>query len=152
MRIAVIAGALIVSLASASLSVAQEANRAAIEKQIIANERAINDAFAKGDTKTFSSMVAPEGFGIDPGGVMKLADYVKMISQVKIDTWNMDNMQVTWLSPDVALHTYRWTGKGTFAGQPIPSPTYASTIWVNKGGKWLPVFHQETAAGPPPSK
>jgi len=48
------------------------------------------------------------------------------------------------------LHLYRWTGKGTYQGQPLPSPTYASTVWANKGGKWQAVFHQETNAMTPP--
>jgi hypothetical protein len=29
---------------------------------------------------------------------------------------------------------------------------YASTIWANRGGKWLAVFHQGTDTQPAPSK
>ncbi len=45
---------------------------AAIEKQIIANERAINDAIAKGDMKTFHANIASDAVGIDPGGISKV--------------------------------------------------------------------------------
>jgi hypothetical protein len=27
-------------------------------------------------------------------------------------------------------------------------PTYISTTWTKKGGKWLAIFHQETEAAP----
>src|SRR5262249_3545093 len=48
------------------------ANRAAIEKQIVANERAINDAVAKGDMKTFHSIVAADAAGVDTGGITRV--------------------------------------------------------------------------------
>ena len=44
--------------------------------------------------------------------------------------------------------TYKWTGTGTYQGQPIPSPTWCSTVRSNKNGKWLAVFHQETLVMP----
>ena len=49
-----------------------------------------------------------------------------------------------------ALVLYKWTGAGTMMGQPVPSPTYASTVWTKKGGKWVAIFHQETTAATPP--
>jgi hypothetical protein len=57
---------------------------------------------------------------------------------------------VLWVDDNTAVHYYRWTGKGTYMGQPVPSPVYASSVWTNRGGKWIAVYHQETAAMPPP--
>src|SRR5215831_9742558 len=128
------------------------ANRAAIEKQIVANERAINDAVAKGDDmKTFHSVVAADAAGVDTGGITRVnsPDFDKMMQQAKIQSWNLDGSQFYWVNDNTVIHMYRWTGKGTFDGQPIPSPTWASTVWANKGGKWLAVFHQESAAMTP---
>jgi hypothetical protein len=34
--------------------------------------------------------------------------------------------------------------------QPVPPMTYASTVWTERNGKWVAVFHQESAAAPPP--
>ena len=120
---------------------------AAIETQIVANERAANAAFAKGDVKAFRMLVG-DSIGIDAAmGVMSASDYGKMITQVKIEAWSMEDPRVHWLSPDVALITYLWRGRGTFQGQPLPTPTYASSIWVKQNdGRWIGRFHQETAA------
>ena len=41
--------------------------------------------------------------GVDGGGVMKVADYMKMMGEVKVESWDMADGRVTWLSPDVAL-------------------------------------------------
>ena len=123
---------------------------AAIEKQIIANERAINDAIAKGDMKTFHANIASDAVGIDPGGISKVnaPDFDKMLLASKIQSWNIDGSQFYWIGDTTVVHMYRWTGKGTYDGHPIPSPTWASTIWTNKGGKWMAAFHQETTAMP----
>jgi Domain of unknown function (DUF4440) len=129
------------------------ANRAAIEKQIVANERAINDAVAKGDMKTFHSIVAADAAGVDTGGINRVnaPDFDKMMLQAKIQSWNIDGSQFYWVDDNTVVHMYRWTGKGTFGGQPVSSPVWTSTVWTNKGGKWTAVFHQETVAMAPPT-
>jgi hypothetical protein len=145
---------MLVALAAATVLAQAPANsnHAAIEKQIVATERAINDAFAKGDVKAFHANIAPDAMSIDPTGVIKVnsPDFDKMMASVKIQTWNLDSSQFYWVGDTTVVHMYRWTGKGTFAGQPVDSPTWASTVWTNKGGKWMAAFHQETTAMSPP--
>jgi len=128
------------------------ANRAAAEKQIVAGERAINDAVAKGDMKAFHAIVSPDAAGIDATGITKInaPDFDKMMQQAKIQSWDIDGSQFYWINDNTAVHMYRWSGKGTFGGQPVPSPVWSSTVWTNKGGKWAAVFHQETVAMAPP--
>jgi ketosteroid isomerase-like protein len=141
----------------AAPAAAQTAGTAAIDRQLVANERAINDAFAKGDLKAFQALIIKDGMGIDPMmGVVGVSEMEKMIGQVKLTKWNIDMTHVFWLSPDVAMVMYRWTGNGTYQGQPLPSPTWSSTAWVKQAdGRWLAKFHQETNAVPmpvPPAK
>jgi hypothetical protein len=131
---------------------APAASHAAIEKQIIANERSVNDAFAKGDAKAFHASVSSDAVSIDGSGISKVntPDFDKMMQSVKTQSWNIDGSQFYWVNDSTIIHMYRWTGKGTYEGQPIPSPTWASTVWTNKGGKWTAAFHQETTAMPAP--
>jgi len=128
-------------------------SHAAVEKQIVASERAINEAIAKGDMKAFHSNIASDAVGVDPTGIMKVnaPDFDKMLLGTKIQSWNIDGSQFYWIGDATVVHMYRWTGKGTYEGQPVPSPTWASTVWTNKGGKWLAVFHQESTAVPAPA-
>jgi hypothetical protein len=121
-------------------------DRAAIEPQILANERAINEAVATSSVEKFKSLVDERGFGIDPTGVMSIGDYEKMVSAIKVESWEMSDQRYLWLSDDAVLIAYKWTGKGTFMGMPVPSPTLASTIWKKQAdGRWLATFHQESA-------
>jgi hypothetical protein len=54
---------------------------------------------------------------------------------------------VKLLTDDVAQIIYRATIKGTYAGKAVPSPVYASEVWVKRDGKWLQASYQETPQG-----
>lgn len=132
------------------------AQDAATEKTLIANERAVIDAFAKGNRATFEKFVTRDGFGVDPMmGRMTNAETLKTFDQMtkdmKITSWTMTDEKVLWADANTAILNYTWSGKGTYQGQPIPSPTFASTVWTKRGGTWVAIFHQETSkvATPP---
>ena len=120
-------------------------NHAAIERQIIANERAINDAVAKGDLKAFHSMIAPDAVVVGPSGPTKVNSPEFDKTLMKVQTWNIDGSQFYWIGEATVVHMFRWTGKAIPGAKPI-SPTGAATTWTNKSGKWMPVSPTETTA------
>jgi len=127
------------------------------EKTIIANERTATEAYAKGNVAAFTGVVATDGWAIDSMmGRAPVADLVKDFAaatkEVKISSWDITESKFQWPNATTAIHTYKWTGKGTDHGQPIPSPTWASTVWTKKDGKWMAIFHQESAAPPASAK
>ena len=130
--------------------VAQAGSKAAIEKTLIANENKISEAVAKHDVKTFTDLVASDGVSVDGGGVMKVADFVKSINDVKVGSWHIMDTQVHWVDDKTAILTYTWMGNGTFKGDPLPPTNFSSTTWTERNGKWVAIFHQESAAAPPP--
>ena len=142
------AGLLVVAIGASMYG--QAASRAATEKALIANENKINEAVAKQDVKTFLSLLAPEAVAADVGGFMKASDFGKTLDQLKVTTWHIMDTKVMWADDKTAIVTYTWMGAGTYMKQPIPGVTYASTVWTERNGKWLALFHQETAAAPPP--
>lgn len=129
---------------------AQAASKATIEKALIANENKINEAVAKSDAKTFNDLVAADAVSADMSGFMKVSDFVKTLDKMKISTWHIMNPQVLWIDDKSAIVTYTWMGKGTYMNEPVPETTIASTVWAERNGKWVAVFHQETAKAPPP--
>jgi hypothetical protein len=132
----------------------QSASHADAEKQVLALERALNDAVAKHDIAPFKANVAADAMQIDAaGGITKVfsPDFETFIKTASIQSWTIDSSRFMWVNDNTVLHLYRWSGKGTYQGQPVPSPTWSSTLWTNKSGKWQAVFHQETVAMPPPA-
>jgi hypothetical protein len=47
---------------------------------------------------------------------------------------------------DTAVLTYKVTVQGSFKGEDISGAYYASSVWVNQGGKWLAILHTEVKA------
>ena len=117
-----------------------------LDKALIANERKMNEAVAKGDKATFQSLVSPNAWSADGGGFMKVSDFIAVFDQVKVSNWSMSDEKVSWLDGNNAIVAYKWTGAGSFQGQPIPGTVYASTVWTKKGDKWVATYHQESEA------
>ena len=128
----------------------QATSKAATEKALIANETKVNEAVAKRDVKTFNQLVAPDAISADMGGFMKASEFAKSFDKVKVESWHLMDSKVMWIDDKSAIVTYRWMGKGTYMNQPMPETAYASTVWTDRNGKWVAVFHQETAAAPTP--
>lgn len=150
-RIMVLAGAIGFGLAASAA-----AQDPATEKQLVANERAINEAVVKGDAAAFKQYVAADGWSMDGmTGRMAVADFLKEFDQMskdmKVTSWDITDAKTIWANPSTAIQTYKWTGSGTYQGQPIPSPTWCSTVWTKRDGKWMAVFHQESASMPAPA-
>ena len=147
-------------LAGAIVAVGAKSARAQdpqAEKTIIANERAVNDAVAKANVAGFKQHVSADGWSVDGMmGRMAVADFIKdfdkMAKDMKVSSWDITDSKVQWVDANTAVHTYKWAGQGTYQGQPIPSPVWASTVWTKKNGKWMAVFHQESASMPQPKK
>jgi ketosteroid isomerase-like protein len=132
------------------------AQDAQAEKTIIANERAINEAVAKGNVAAFKEHVSADGWAVDSMmGRMAVADFLEqfeeMVKHMKMTSWDITDSKIQWVDGNTAIHTFKWTGSGTYQGQPIPSPVWTSTVWTKKNGKWTAVFHQESGSMPEPT-
>jgi hypothetical protein len=133
------------------------AQDAAAEKIIIANERAVNEAFSKGNLAGFKAHVSGDGWAVDPAmGRAPIADLIKdfaaVTKELKISAWDLSESKILWVDATTAVHSYKWTGKGTDHGQPVLSPVWSSTVWTKKDGKWTAVFHHESGAPPAAAK
>ena len=130
------------------------ADRAAVEKTLIANEQKVSDAIAKGDVKTVQSLIAADGGSMSPEGFMATSEFLKFVAsgQLKLTDSKLSDFRFTWADPNNTILSYTWTGKGTAMGQPVPPMMYASTLWTKRGGNWLAVYHHEALAMPPGKK
>ena len=118
----------------------------ALDKALIANERKVADALMKKDRAALTSLMAADGWSGDASGFMKTSEFLGGLDQLAIKSYKISDEKVAWVDANTAIVTYKWTGAGTFAGQPFPETVYASTVWTKKADKWVAVFHQETEA------
>ena len=73
-----------------------------------------------------------------------LKDFAGLTKELKITSWDITESKIVWVDATTAIHSYKWTAKGTDHGKPLVSPVWASTVWTKKSGKWMALFHHES--------
>ena len=122
-----------------------------VKQTLIDLEKGAWEAWKKKDGKYFETFLTDDTIQVWTGGVTRRAEIIKEISTnpCEIRGYTMDGFDVVMLNPDAAVLTFSATQDGTCGGTPMPSPVWASTVFVKRGGKWLAAFHQETPAQKP---
>ena|SRR5437773_9965281 len=120
--------------------------KAQLLKKLSANETALWNAWKNKDAKPFQNSLAADGVMIGAEGVGTKADVVQMMgsSPCEIKSFNLSDWKISMVNSDAAVLTYKGTADGTCAGQPIPT-VWASSLWVNRKGRWVAFSHQETS-------
>lgn len=124
-------------------------------------DKKANEAWMKGDTAHFEAMLNDKFIRYMNGTRSGKADEIKMIAGTKCDvkSWSLDDAQMTKISDDVYVNTYKSTFDGTCTmdgkSEKIPSPMRAASVWLRIGDKWTGAYHNETPiidpkAPPPP--
>jgi len=148
-------------LALASVSLAQTAtpspspspkpkpamSKAQIQKSLIASEKKLWEAWKNKDAKPFKATLAADSIMVGEDGIADKETAVKGITSMdcNIKSYTLSDFKVALANPSVALIAYKGTVDGTCAGTAVP-PVWASSVYVNRGGKWFAFSHQESNA------
>ena len=119
----------------ASPSVAPVA--AATGSDPVANEKLVWDLFKAKNYDAFAALLAPDFMEVEPDNVYDKAASVKGVSQFDASKTVISDFKSLNLDADTALVTYVVKGGALFS----PQGERHSTIWVNREGKWLGLFH-----------
>jgi hypothetical protein len=101
-----------------------------------ANEKIVWDLFKTKNYDGFAALLAPDFIEVEPDGVYDKAGSVKTVSLFDASKAVLSDWKTANLDADAALVVY--TAKSP--GGPADGERH-STIWVNRGGKWLGLFH-----------
>ncbi|MDT4896745.1 MAG: hypothetical protein QOH25_1822 [Acidobacteriota bacterium] len=119
----------------------------------VAKEKEIWDNIKKKDPNAFAAMLAEDFVYVSNDGVYDKAGTVNGIKQIEATDITLSDWKTVTLNKDAAVVTYTVDMKGTSGGQPIPPGAMrAGSLWVNRGGNWVGVFHQDTPVEEPPTK
>src|SRR5690242_15450777 len=155
--------AAVLILALTSIAFAQEAQPAAspspkpkprmskaqLLKKLSASETKLWDAWKNKDAKPFQAWLVADSVVVGEQGVAGKGDITKMMAEMPCDvkSFSLSDWKLSMIDPNAALITYKGTAQGTCAGQVIPA-VWASSVWVNRKGKWMAFSHQETPVKP----
>lgn len=121
------------------------------EETLMTKERQLWKAFKSKDAKGFGQWIAEDAQDISaPDGRLRTkSEIIQMMSEFNIAEYELTEMQVSDVTNDVAIVTYKAKSKGTHQGKVIPDTQYfVSTLWVHKNGDWWARFHQESPIVP----
>jgi len=128
---------------------AKPAAAAPTKEALLDLDKKANEAWMKGDTAHFEGMLSDKFVRYMNGTRSGKADEIKMIGANKCDvkSWSLDDAQITKISNDVYVNTYKSTFDGTCSmdgkTEKIPSPMRATSVWLRNGDKWEGVYHNE---------
>jgi hypothetical protein len=115
-----------------------------------ANERAIWEAIKNHDGGAFLALVDKDGMGADMNGFSKASQRPDMMKDMDLRSYDLRDFNTMMVSKDAYVLTYTATVDASYKGRSMPPlPTFISTLYVKRGGKWLELYHQETMAMPP---
>lgn len=121
---------------------------AAVKDQLIGLERQAWEAWKNKNGGYFQTFLSDDSIGVGAQGIARKAQIVSGISGSPCDIkgYTLDNFDLVMLDRDAAILTFKATQEATCGGVAEPSPVWASTVYVKRGGKWQAAFHQETPA------
>jgi hypothetical protein len=119
------------------------------EADAIAKEKAIWDAIVKKDYVAFADMLAEDQLEVLDEAVHDKAASVAGVKEFEPTDLTFADWKYLPIDKDAGIVYYTVSFKGKYKGKDFPmSSSHASSAWVNRGGKWLAVFHQECTVKP----
>jgi ketosteroid isomerase-like protein len=118
----------------------------AFQDEIVAQERAELDSLKTGDMAAFTNFLADDAVFVDSRGSAGKAEVVEHSANVRLHDYSITDVRFVRLSSESGLIVYHLDESGTSHGKEFSAKVLVSALWAKRGGKWVCVFSQETAA------
>jgi hypothetical protein len=116
----------------------------ATSSDAVANEKAVWAALKEKNYDGFAAVLADDSIDVEASAVFDKNGIIQAVRSGDFSETTADNYRALDVGPEAKLVTYT----SNFKVNGRPAQAQESTIWVNRGGKWLAVFHQATEAQP----
>jgi hypothetical protein len=114
--------------------------------QIITKEREGLEALKNGKLDQFGALTADDAIMVDAQGPATKLQVMKNVAAFKLTSYAMEDIRFVPLAPDTGLISYKITEAGVSHGKEFAAKAYVSSVWTQRGGNWVCLFSQETAA------
>ena len=116
------------------------------EAAVNAAAKALDDAFASGDTAAIKKLMTPDHVSVTPyyDGPQTTDQQIASLPELKWTETIEGSVKVSALGPDAAMRNFISTLKGTFQGKKLPAKVYVTEILVKQDGAWVERFYQVT--------
>jgi hypothetical protein len=122
---------------------------ASMQEKVAEKEREGLEALKTGDIAHFGELTAEDAVFVDAHGIASEAEVMKNVAGFRLTDFTMEDVKFLQVSEKAGLISYKLTEKGVTHGKEFTAIVFVSSIWAERGGKWLCEFSQETAARVP---
>lgn len=96
--------------------------------------------------EAFATYLAPGYRGVYPDGVHDKSKELATFADVKIRSYQLNDLLVRPLGPNLYAVTYRATVRGNYLGYDLQGDYWCATVWERSKSSWQAVLHTETKA------
>ena len=100
------------------------------------------------DAHFFESFLTANHVEIGPGGLANKAAVVASVGSpvCTVAGYSLGDFKFTQIGADTAVLNYRAEQQTMCAGVAVPSPVWATSVYVKRDGKWRNAIYQQTPA------
>jgi ketosteroid isomerase-like protein len=114
------------------------------EQMLLDKEKEVLDRSIKRDFAGWEGLISDDALAVYSDGYATKADVLEAIKTMTDGHCVMDKVKFNAISKKAGLITYRMTQDWKEAGKAQSRQYYVSSLWVNRSGKWIGSFWQET--------
>jgi len=117
-----------------------------LKETLINLEKQSWEAWKKRDGKFFQDFLSDDHVEVGFGGVTNKATVVAGVASpvCVVKSYMVEKFELTMIDANTALLTYHAEQDTNCGGNAVPSPVWASSLYVRRGGHWLNAFYQQT--------
>jgi|GEM_PF-621636 len=107
-------------------------------------------AWQRHDGEFFASFLSDDHVDVGPRGIVGKAAIVAGVASgaCKVRSYSTGKVRFTRIADGTAVLNYRAEQNTSCGGFPVPSPAWASSLYVKRGARWVNVLYQQTPATP----
>jgi len=117
-----------------------------VSVELVKLEEASWEAWKHRDGKFFQVFLSDDHVEVAFGGTIDKAQVVAGVGSgaCEVKSYKVDRFKATLFDKDTAVLTYHAEQDTVCNGATVPSPVWATSIYVRRGGKWLNALYQQT--------
>jgi hypothetical protein len=122
------------------------AEQDALKEALVKLEKQSWEAWQKHDGKFFQKFLSDDHVEVGFGGLTNKDEVVRGVTSPMcvVKSYSVDKFELTILDTNTALLNYHAAQDTTCGGKAVPSPVWASSLYIKRGDHWLNVFYQQT--------
>src|SRR5258706_10892899 len=115
------------------------------DADIISKEKAVWDTIKMKDFDGFGNLLASDYLEVTDEKVFDKAGIVADVKDFNLRDATFSDWKMLPINDNAVTLTYQTTLKATYKGSEVPPGPYRSAaVWVNRDGKWLAFYYQQT--------